>query len=147
MKDYDVSGPFALLKHHFRVFVEIVFSMPSIWKLLSNGFPTSWNIASSNSSNLIFNAFRRQIIRLWGSLYYLKHHLCDFIQVAFFRSTAYREWFHKGNSTPWNIASSISQKSFFKTSKGQIMSSQVHSPTWNIIFATSSKWLFWIPRM
>jgi hypothetical protein len=39
-------------------------------------------------------------------------------------------------STTWNIASSTSPKSLFKTSGRQIMSSKGHSATWNITSAT-----------
>jgi hypothetical protein len=45
-------------------------------------------------------------------------------------------------TTSWNITSSTSPKSFYKTCSRQIMSSQGHSPTWNITFAISSKLLF-----
>jgi hypothetical protein len=40
--------------------------LPIIRKMRSNVFPTSRNIASSNSAKLIFNAFRRQIIGCQG---------------------------------------------------------------------------------
>jgi hypothetical protein len=71
--------------------------------------------------------------RLWvlRAIRLLKSSLPRFVQVAF-----YMPRMHKissnGLSTPWNIASSNSLKSHLKTSRSQIMSSQGHSPNWNI---------------
>jgi hypothetical protein len=95
----------------------------------------SWFVTRSEGRLRVFRA----IVLLKTSLMRLPS--------RFFRSRGYRTWVRKANSTPWIMASSISQNSLFKTSKGQIMCSQSCETTWNIIFEASTKSLFWMPRM
>jgi hypothetical protein len=137
--------------------------------MLSNGLSTSWIIDSRRHQSRIL---RRSQGRLWvlRVIHILKKSLKRLHPSRFFRCSGLY-----GLSTPWNIASSNSKKSFFstlrlqkmrsyglsthsniasstspnsffKTCRRQIMSSHGHSPTKNITEATSSKSHFKCPK-
>jgi hypothetical protein len=110
MADYDSSGSLAYLKHHFREFVKIAF-----WnaKIVENAFEWPFDIKKHRFmyiTKFAFKDFQKTDYEFSRPFHYLKHR---FIEVNFFDAQD----------------ATTSTKSFFKTSRRQIISSQGHSPT------------------
>jgi hypothetical protein len=79
-------------------------------------------------SKFIFKEVQKADYESKDPFAYLNHHWSEFVVVAFFdsqRAIYYFAW----PPSRWNIDPSTSRKSFYKTSRKQIMSSKVHSPT------------------
>jgi hypothetical protein len=72
---------------------------------------------------------------------HLKHRFSDFTIVAYCEIQKSENEF-QGFSTTWNFAIPTLPVSHFATFRRQIMSSQIHSNTWNITSSKSSKSLF-----
>jgi hypothetical protein len=78
-------------------------------------------------TKVVFRELQKTGYKFSGPFAYLKHHLSDYIQVAFSMTRKHKMIWH-GKSTPRNIASLTSPKSFFKTSRKQIKSCHPRSP-------------------
>jgi hypothetical protein len=87
--------------------------MARLQKMSSYSLSTPRNIASSTSPKTFFKGAKNTDYESTGPFVCLNHHLSEFVQVVFSMPRKDKMFSHC-LSTPWNISTSTSQKSFFK---------------------------------
>jgi hypothetical protein len=119
-----VLRPIRLLKHHLSDFEQVVF-----FDTQNAGNDFKWSSDTLihrfiHFTKVVFKTSRRQIMTISRPFEFLKHHLCDFVQVAFFDPQDAELDF----TWPFNTLDKP-PKSLCKNSRRQIMSSQCYKPT------------------
>jgi hypothetical protein len=80
MANYEISGPIAYLKNHFREFVQVDFLDA---KDAENGFEWPWDTWKNlfiNITKVFFKTSKLWVLRV---IWFFKHHFREFVQFAF----------------------------------------------------------------